>query len=204
MRPRSSKASIKFHECRDSVSAASDPTVTSRAGADSLLRTEPQVRLTSANTFIPNNHCNYFMSHYDTNPASGRWRSCLEPSASAARQKVGGSAKRCRMKCRTADGREVEGRRSADGQTGWDCRRVERSRVGIFAVHSRVERRQTWRGQVVPITRRCPWLRAAWACGPALLATDSQDRPLVARSIGHRMSGETSEYTSEQAMRDRA
>ena len=32
---------------RDVVSAASDPTVTSRAGADRLLRTEPQVRLTN-------------------------------------------------------------------------------------------------------------------------------------------------------------
>jgi len=60
------------------------------------------------------------------------------------------------------------------------------------------------RCQGVPITRRCPWLRAAWARGPALLATDSQVRPAVAESIGHRMSGETSKYTSEQAMRDRA
>jgi len=32
---------------RDVVSAASDPTVTSRTGADRLLRTEPQVRLTN-------------------------------------------------------------------------------------------------------------------------------------------------------------
>jgi hypothetical protein len=32
---------------RDVVSAASDPTVTSRAGADRLLRTDPQVRLTN-------------------------------------------------------------------------------------------------------------------------------------------------------------
>ncbi len=38
--------------------------------------------------------------------------------------------------------------------------------------------------------------------GCSLLATDSQDRPVVAQLIGHRMSGETSECTSEQAMRD--
>src|ERR1700693_2931533 len=35
------------------------------------------------------------------------------------------------------------------------------------------------RCQDVPPTRRCPWLRAAWACGPALLATDSLQRPSV-------------------------
>ena len=42
------------------------------------------------------------------------------------------------------------------------------------------------------------------AHGPALLATDRQVRPAVTESIGHRMSGEPSEYTSEQAMRGRA
>ena len=32
----------------------------------------------------------------------------------------------------------------------------------------------------VPIRRCCPWLRAAWAGGPALLTTDSQERTAVA------------------------
>ena len=36
------------------------------------------------------------------------------------------------------------------------------------------------RRDAAPITRRCPWLRAAWACGPALLATDSQERTTAA------------------------
>jgi len=47
---------------RDVVSAASDPTVTSRADADRLLRTEPQVRLMNL-PFISNHHHNHFISH---------------------------------------------------------------------------------------------------------------------------------------------
>ena len=44
---------------REVVSAASDPTVAGRAGADRLLRTEPQVRLTIS-LFISNYHRNHF------------------------------------------------------------------------------------------------------------------------------------------------
>jgi hypothetical protein len=45
------------------VSVASDPTVTSRASTDRLLRTEPQVRLMSFS--ISNNHCNLTFSRTD-------------------------------------------------------------------------------------------------------------------------------------------
>ena len=36
------------------------------------------------------------------------------------------------------------------------------------------------RAEAAPIKRRCPWLRAAWAGGPALLATDSRRQPTIA------------------------
>ena len=47
------------------VSAASDPTVTSRACADRLLRTEAQVLLRSS-LFVLNNHQRDFTSHVPT------------------------------------------------------------------------------------------------------------------------------------------
>jgi hypothetical protein len=47
---------------RNVVTAASDPTVTSRAGAARLLRTEPQVRLTNL-PFISNHHHHHLISH---------------------------------------------------------------------------------------------------------------------------------------------
>jgi len=95
------------------------------------------------------------------------------------------------------------------------CRSDGRIRIEILVAYSTVECSQTRRGgrpfrATSPRLRRCqsvcrcPWLRAAWARGPALFATDRQVRPAVAESIGHRMSGETPEYTSEQAMRGRA
>ena len=61
---------------RDVVSAASDPTVASRAGADRLLRTEPQVRLMSC--LISNDHSNHFTSHmyvlHKMQRSPGQWK----------------------------------------------------------------------------------------------------------------------------------
>jgi len=51
-------ASSSSDRWRRVVSAAFDPTVASRADADRLLRTEPQVRLTSS-SLISNNHSNH-------------------------------------------------------------------------------------------------------------------------------------------------
>ena len=60
----------------EDVSAASDPTVASRAGAGWLLRTEPQVRLTNLLS-ISNHHSNHFISRVQ-NPTQDSWCSVSE------------------------------------------------------------------------------------------------------------------------------
>jgi hypothetical protein len=77
------------------------------------------------------------------------------------------------------------------------CRRVERNRVGICALHSRVECRQTRRGghsscrvacarlrrcQGVPITRCCSWLHAARHRQPGSTGSCQVNRLLHQRS----------------------
>ena len=58
------------------VSAAFDLAVAGHADADSLLRTEPQVRLTNLHLFsmqsVSNHHANNFGARIDTIPCSGK------------------------------------------------------------------------------------------------------------------------------------
>jgi len=74
------------------VSAAFDPTVTSRADADRLVWTKPHVRLTSFN--ISNHHPSSYMSHEDTIPLTN-W-----PTKRPASAPVSNCDKRRQRTCR--------------------------------------------------------------------------------------------------------
>jgi hypothetical protein len=59
-------------------------------------------------------------------------------------------------------------------------RRWNAGRPGVADAQVAFRSPRLRRCQREQIPRCCPWLRAAWACGPALLATDSQERTAVA------------------------